>query len=265
MLRQIKHKITGGKIAAVLISLGLSVFFIALFIFSGLSKQQTFADQATGRPLFDKLLPTGTLVSDQSVVELPDNGRTAYVAGYSLGSQSGIALIVWDASKNRFTTAANRLFAKGVSGSAAQPPRLTLEPLGEEQPTLIGIRAAVGEQADGLFFALREGDDLTFIQMIDSFGKSKTVFFVVGDIPSQNEDQPDLRTLNSADLLLQDVDNDGIKEIAYFSRTFEVGEGGSGWVTSVDAYSWKEGQFVFDKDLSFLLTKGHSMFPEPAP
>lgn len=263
MFRQIKHKITGGKIVAALVSLGLSVFLIAFFIFGGLSHRPTFADPVSGKPLFDKLLPAGALLGDGSVVELADAGRPAFMAGYSLGSQSGLALVVWDAAASRFGVAANRLFTKNVSGSAAQPPTLSLEPLGEEAPTIVAVHAAIGNNSEGASFVRWDGQRLNFVEMTDGGGQTKSAFFAVGDFPVQNEASPGLVTLNSASLLVQDVDQDGVKEAAYFSRSFEVSESGGGWSTSVDVYSWQDGRFVFNKELSYLLTRSRGMFPEP--
>jgi len=264
MPKAFKHKLTGKKLAAILLSLALSFFLIALFIFASLPKHETFVDQATGRPRFDQIMPAGTLIGDGSVVEMPDAERSAYAVGYSLGSQSGVALVTWDADNGRYTTAANRLFAPRVSGSAAKPPRLSLEPLGDTLPTLIVVRAAVGERTEGTFFVRRDGPDLIFVEMTDSFGRTKPAFFLVGDIPSQDDGGPGLVTLGSSYLDLQDVNGDGGVEAMFSSRSIEMSESGGGWGTSVDVYSWSDGKFVYNKELSYILTKNSSIFPEPS-
>jgi hypothetical protein len=262
MLRVIGHKFTGKKLAVILLGLGISIFLFSLLVFSGLPKRETFVDKASGLPIFDRILPVGTLIAKESVVVVPDTGRPAYAVGYSLGSQSGVALVIWDAVDERYVQAADRPLPAGISGSVTKPPRLSLEPLGGKLPTLIVVRVAAGEKSEGVFFMQRDRSDLIFTQMTDSFGRTKPAYFIDGDIISRDDRVEGLVTLGSAFFDMQDVDGDGGEEAILYSRSIDMSEGG-GWGTSVDAYSWSDGKFIYDKELSYILTKNSGIFPEP--
>jgi len=255
--RTAKTPLTKPQLLLLLLSLSFSLFLITLFVRTSLPRHESFVGPMTGLPLFERLLPAGTLTSEASISLLPDVERPAYAVGYSLGSQSGVALVVWDQARRRYAVVSNRLFASGVSGSSAQPPKLTVESLGREKPWIIIVRSPISDSSEGLFFALRQGNDLKFVTMTDSSGAERPAFFVTGQLSGAAGS-------GTAAFELQDINNDGLSEAVITSRSLNVGDSGSGWSTSVDVYRWRDGGFAYDRELSRILTSASDMFPEPA-
>jgi len=245
-----KLKMTRSKLLWLLLSLSFSLFLIVMFVRASLPRHETFVDPMTGLPVFERLLPAGAVFAEESASLLPDTERPAFVVGYSFGSQSGLALVLWDSVHRQYSTISNRLFADSVSGSAAKPPRVTVEPMGKDQPWIIIVRAAVGERTEGVFFALRKGYDLDFVSMKNS--QDRVV--ATGVDPSSGA-----RTLE-----LHDIDRDGVLEALLTTRSFKADGPGAGWGTSVDVYLWQDDMFVYDIELSRILTRTSSMFPEPS-
>ncbi len=253
--RPAKPALSGTKTLLLLLSLSFSIFLVALFVRVSLPKHESFVGPMTGLPMFERLLPAGTLIAEDSISLLPDIQRPAYAVGYSLGSQSGVALVVWDQIRERYVTTANRLFASGVSGTAAQPPKLTVESLGKGQPWIIVIRSPLSDESTGTFFALRVGNDLKFVTMMDSQGKERPAFFLTGLLPGDG---------GSATMELQDINSDGLSEVLLKTAYFEDGDLGSGRAMSVEVYGWRDGGFVYNSELSRILTNASGLFPEPA-
>lgn len=250
---------TVPKKLGLLLSLSFSIFLLVLFVKFNLPVHDTFVSPVTGLPVFERLLPAGTLIDENSVALLPDSERPAYAVGYSLGSQSGVALVIWDSARQRYVTATNRLFANGVSGSAAKPPALAIESLGKDQPWIIVVRSAVGERADGVFFAVREANDLSFVSMQDSQGQTRPAFFLSGPLPANGGSG----VAGMAAFELQDINGDGLSEAMATTRSFQADDSGAGLATSVDIYLWRDAGFVYDSELSRILTKASGIFPEP--
>ncbi len=250
-----KIRLSGTQTLLLLLSLSFSIFLVVLFVRVSLPPHETFIGPMTGLPMFERLLPAGTLIAEDSVSLLPDARRPAYAVGYSLGSQSGVALVVWDDARQRYVTVANRLFTGGDGrGATARPPKLNVESLGKDQPWIIVIRSPLGDSSDGVFFALRAGNDLEFVTLRDSEGRERPAFFMTGQLSGN---------AGAATMELQDINGDGLAEVMLRTTYFETGDLGAGRVMSVDVYGWHDGGFAYDSELSRVLTATSGMFPEP--
>jgi len=252
-----KTSLTTSRAMLLVLCLSFSLFLIVLFVRTSLPPRESLVGPMTGLPMFERLLTAGSQTAEDSIALLPDVGRPAYAVGYSLGSQSGVALVVWDQARQRYVTVANELIAKDVSGVAAQPPKLSVESLGKEKPWIIIVRAAISEKFEGVFFALRQGNDIVFpVMMIDSSGQERPAYFEIGQLP------PD-KGSGTSGFQFQDINGDGVAEAVVTARSFAGGSSGTSLSTSVDVYVWRNGGFIYDGELSRVLTKASGMFPEP--
>ncbi len=186
-----------------------------------------------------------TEVTNFKITDLP---QPSFIALYEHDHREEVALLALDNKTNLYTKVTTLSLPMIPSTTGASS--LSLVSFDKNAGSLVMIKRKMTSSMDVAFFVAREGENLHLVQKKDKDGSSAFAKFFSGS---------SLR--NTVQLLVQDVNSDGIAEV--ISQTTNIDERRKNQ-TIVDVFRWLDGQLVYDKDLSWALAISHNLFPEPA-
>ena len=232
--------------------LGLGLSLVLLSVIVRLDLYAPMSIGGSDGPDYDRLLP-GATVHAGSAVELVDQVRPAHVVAFSRDGVGGLALVAWDAARQRYENKSELLIG-GLDPRLVGLPLLTKAALGPGAAEAIRLQTDVaGSGVEAVAFVVRRADTLQPIKLQDSRQRLRPAVFVNGQYEAANYE-----------FRLQDVDGDDVPEAVVESRSFGGAGGGVGYTTSVDVYVWRNQLLVYDKELSWAMTTSATLFPSPS-
>lgn len=196
-------------------------------------------------PDISALLPSGAV--KRAMVELPDAPQTARAVVYVMNGVESLALVSWSLEQNKF------LISSGVAYNGEQKPlitkTLTAESFGLGAPVAVLARGPVDATTELVAVFARKGDALSQVMLTGVDGIPVPAQFIVGKSASL-----------SSDVSFQDVDGDGDKDAVVISA--DIRDGASINEKRI-VYSWNDGGFVYEPELSKVMSMRSALFPEP--
>lgn len=193
-------------------------------------------------------------VADSAPVELGDAVRPAYVKVFERQDQYGLALVAWNPVDQRYELL-SELPVSSLDGRLSGQPELSWTAIGPGASEVVSLSVGVeGAPAEATAYVVRQADRLQPLPLLDSRGRARAAVFVTGQYG------PAFYTYE-----LKDIDGDEVPEAVAETRSLGSGTGRIGYETTVDVYAWRDGQFAYDKELSWAMTTSAALFPSPSP
>jgi hypothetical protein len=216
------------------------------FVFRGMLPAAGGIAPRLPAPEFSTFLPPGAELDGQPL-EIVASPQTSYIVSYRTDGSAHIALIEWSRDEAAYRLTASVALAEG-DVSLERAAAMSLQPMGVGE-SLILVRGPYGAYVEGVFVLARDSHGLGIVRLLAEDGLGGPAFFIEG-----------ASALHSEELAFEDMDGDGPREALVVSR--EANDGGVAR-TRATVYRFTDGKFMYDAELSRVLTITKSLFPEP--
>jgi hypothetical protein len=240
-----KKIFTRPFVAAVVAVLAVLIAALAL------QRAVPFSAPTGGRvplPNFAAMLPIGARASSSGPVEIPDIPQSSYALGYVTGSGASVAYFRWNRDDQAYRLTVSVPLAGGGGYVTGMPTLSTLR-IGIGAPVAVVARGSEGAHVDGIFVLMPAGNGIVPVNMVMQDGTVRAAQFLA--VTSAG---------HSVGVDFEDVNGDGDDDAVVSASDADA----SGHlVKTFTVYAWTDGQFVFNKDLTWALTADQRVFPEP--
>lgn len=230
-----------GASLYILLAGALALMFLGVFVV-----RRSFAPtiRQLKEPVLAEMIPDGATPLNESLHRVnwftPDDGYAAqhdgYLFAYTQADRAFLVLLEWITSSSRYKVVATTPVVAGETiGSIVT--QIAKERVSTQIPELFLVVTKVTQPErssdDVVFVAMVDGGGLRLLRMINKEGVTRTAMFVRGDVGTE--------------FRMEDLDGDGTKEA----------------IQNTTVYRLKNNVFVYDQDLSIIMTTRDTLFPKP--